>query len=90
MARLFVFSDNLAARVELIRDLLSGEWRAYCAGCSPAHDPRSDLLRDLHERFNLADAEQEAEQHVDECRRCADPGCRTAGRHDVGHRCRKP
>jgi hypothetical protein len=92
MARTFVFSDNLAARAELIHDDVAGEWRAYCAGCSPAYDRYDsgpDLLRDTHERFSLEDAEQVAAIHVDQCRRCADPDCRTQGRHDAGHRCRK-
>lgn len=92
MARLFVTSDNLAVRVELIQDDVEGYWRAYCAGCTPGYDRYDsgpDLLRDSRARFNLADAEDEAAAHADRCRRCADPDCRNGERHDAGHRCRK-
>ncbi len=93
MARTFVFSDNLTARVELVQDQVTGDWRAYCAGCGPERDRGDsdpDLLRDSHERFVFEDAEQVAAIHVDSCKRCADPDCRTERPHDAGHRCRKP
>lgn len=89
MARTFVYSDNLTARVELIRSPDGSEWAAYCVGCSTGRE-QSDLLHGAHERFNLADAARVAAIHVDACKRCADPDCRTMGRHDAGHRCRKP
>jgi hypothetical protein len=91
MARLFVYNDNLTARVELVqRD--DGSVAAYCAGCTPAYDPFGpidDMLTDSRERFALADARQFAAAHVDQCRRCVDAGCRTWGKHDAGHHCRK-
>jgi hypothetical protein len=93
MARLFVTSDNLATRIELISDDVEGNWRAYCAGCTPAYDrydSGADLLRGERARFNLEDAIEEVVMpHADRCTRCADSGCRNDTRHDSGHRCRK-
>jgi hypothetical protein len=88
MARLFVMSDNLAATVE-IRRTDEGDCAVFCIGCSAGSDDGVDLVADTHERFNLEDAEQVAALHADRCKRCADPDCRTEGRHDAGHRCRK-
>lgn len=92
MARLFVFSDNLAARVELTTYDDGGEeaYAAICAGCNRTRvGTGDDLLADTHERWTLADAEQVATLHADGCTRCADPECHAIGRHDAGHRCRK-
>ena len=93
MARLFVTSDNLAARVELMRDDADPEsaWVAICSGCATGRGVDADnLLRDERARFNLEDAIEEiVSPHADHCTRCADPDCRTDGRHDAGHRCRK-
>lgn len=94
MARLFVMSDNLATRVELIQDdtmSAEGEWVAICPGCATGRGlDADDLLRGERARFNLEDAIEEiAAPHADRCTRCADPDCRTEGRHDAGHRCRK-
>lgn len=88
MARLFVMSDNKYARVELIQDSESGWWSAFCCGCITGSGPRADDLL-FGERFNLDGAVQVAGDHADRCTRCADPDCRTKGRHDAGHRCRK-
>ena len=84
MARLFVYSDNLTARVEIDDPSGEGEYHAACVGCG------IDVVRDSRERFHFEDAVQAAAIHVDACKRCADPDCRTMGRHDAGHRCRKP
>lgn len=93
MARLFVTSDNLAVRIELMRDDADpeGAWVAICAGCVSGRGLDADnLLRDERARFNLEDAIEEiVSPHADRCTRCADPDCRTDGRHDAGHRCRK-
>ena len=90
MARMFVMSDNLAARVELIQDPATGEYTAFCVGCPTHRDAHADdLLHDTSERFSLADAERVAAIHADDCRYCADSDCRTDGAHLAGHRCRK-
>lgn len=82
MARLFVTSDNLAVRVEITDMTGMGYYEAKCIGCG------RDVLAE-RESFNLSDAIASAEIHADRCTRCADPDCRTDGRHDAGHRCRK-
>jgi hypothetical protein len=88
MARVFVFSDNMAARVEVIAT--DGVCYAYCIGCVTGRDSRADdLLEDTHEGYVFEDAVEVASIHADRCTRCADPDCRTEGRHDAGHRCRK-
>lgn len=87
MARTFVFSDNLTAQVEIIQDLETGYFAAYCAGCC-----RGREVADLTEGTNtvsMEDAQQIAENHADQCTRCADEACRNTARHDAGHRCRK-
>lgn len=93
MARLFVTSDNLAVRIELMADDTDreGAWVAICVGCATGRGLDADnLLRDEPTRLNLADAlEEVVEPHADRCIRCADTDCRTDGRHDAGHRCRK-
>lgn len=94
MARLFVTSDNLVTRIELMQDdsmSSEGAWVATCVGCASGRGlDADDLLRDERARFNLEDAiEEVVSPHADRCTRCADPDCRTAGRHDAGHRCRK-
>ena len=99
MARLFVTSDNLAVRIELMRDdemdgegnYIDSPWIAICVGCVTGRGLDADnLLRDERARFNLEDAIEEiVSPHADHCTRCADPDCRTDGRHDAGHRCRK-
>jgi len=90
MARVFVYSDNLAARVELVQDSADGRWAAFCAGCPTSPRAQDDnLLHDTHEQFVFEDAVEVAGIHVDRCTRCADADCRTEGRHDASHRCRK-
>lgn len=90
MARLFVYSNNLASRVELeLSELEEGAWTARCSGCSRAAGSDPDLLAGERERFNLNDAIEAARMHADGCMRCADTECRNALRHDAGHRCRK-
>lgn len=89
MARTFVFSDNLAARVEIVQDPLTGFFAAYCGGCGRGGYV-TNLVDDCHERFCMEDTQQVAELHADRCQRCADPECRNTARHDSGHRCRKP
>lgn len=90
MARLFVMSDNMSAVVEIRRDDETGAAHAYCVGCVTGRDPEADdLLTDAHECWNIADAMEVAAAHADRCLRCADRDCRTEGRHDAGHRCRK-
>lgn len=92
MARLFVMNDNQSARVEIMQDDTEEEltYVAVCFGCS--RDASSlkeyDLLFETSERSSLADAEQVASNHVDQCRRCADANCHAVGRHDAGRRCR--
>lgn len=84
MARLFVFNDNLTARVEIVDTTGAGDFAAECAGC------RADILSERAAAgYSEPDAIEEACAHVDRCRRCADPDCRTMARHDAGHRCRK-
>lgn len=93
MARLFVTSDNLATRIELIQDDTNPEGAlvAICIGCATGRGlDADDLLRGERSRFNLEDAlEEVVSSHADSCPRCADPDCRTEGRHDAGRRCRK-
>lgn len=85
MARTFVYSDNLAVRVEIGNDEHDGaSYTAICAG----HP--GDLVLDTHEMWSFEDACQVAEQHAESCRKCADDACRTPRPHDAGHRCRKP
>lgn len=88
MARTFIYSDNLSARVELTQDD-EGAYVAACAGCNRHVLIRSDLLEESRERFHFEDAEQVAAIHVDQCTRCADPDCQVIPRHDAGRRCRK-
>lgn len=82
MARLFVTSDNLAVRVEIEDATGEGDYTAICVGCN------FDVLIGS-QAFTLPDVIAEAEIHADRCARCADTDCRTDGRHDAGHRCRK-
>lgn len=89
MARVFVFNNNLTARVEIVQDAY-GTTHAYCIGCVTGRDARNDdLLDGTHERYVFEDAIEVAGIHADGCTRCADPDCRTEGRHDAGHRCRR-
>jgi hypothetical protein len=88
MARLFVMSDNLTARVEIVQDPVNGWYMAYCVGCSRGQDEPADLTADTN-TVTEQDATEIAGLHADRCKRCADPDCRTEGRHDAGHRCRK-
>lgn len=89
MARMFVYSDNLSARVELRVDDESGDYVAFCSGCSRGDVEPRDLL--FNERaWTAEDVQQFAAIHVDCCKRCADPECLTSGVHDEGRRCRKP
>lgn len=91
MARLFVYSDNLAARAELrTYETDDGEtaYAAFCAGCSRGSEDGIDLLADSRERWHPEDAQQATAIHVDSCKRCADPNCLTRERHDAGRRCR--
>lgn len=65
-------------------------WQSAPAAASGRGLDADNLLADERARFNLEDAIQEiVGPHVDRCTRCADPACRTEGRHDAGHRCRK-
>jgi hypothetical protein len=85
MARTFVYSDNLAARVEVAPDEYDGaSYVATCAGHS------GNLVEDSHEMWSFEDTCQVAELHADSCRKCADDACTTPRPHDAGHRCRKP
>lgn len=84
MARVFVFSDNLANRVEIEANPLDGTFSAYCYGCSNL----VDLVGGTHEGASLEDTEQVAEIHVDSCDRCAKDSCTAPRPHDLGHRCR--
>jgi hypothetical protein len=59
MARLYVYSDNLTARVELIQGPVDAIWRAYCIGCVA-----DDLLSGTHEGFGLEDAAEAAGMHT--------------------------
>lgn len=88
MARVFVMSDNLTARVEIVQDPVDGWYMAFCAGCSRDQEDPVDLTADTH-TVGMEEAAAIAENHVDRCQRCADPDCRTDVRHDAGHRCRK-
>jgi hypothetical protein len=83
MARLFVTNDNQTARVEIEDPVGEGIYYAACVGCGV------DLVRGARSRFNIEDSIEDASIHVDSCKRCADADCRTEGRHDAGHRCRK-
>lgn len=83
MARLFVFSDNLAARVEIGRDA-NDVPEVICAGCN------TNLWPEATEDTPEADLTNEAAIHADRCRRCADDDCYAIRPHDAGHRCRKP
>lgn len=89
MARLFVMSDNLAVTVEIRRNNEDGACAVICLGCSAGTVDGLDMVAGSRERWNLEDAEQVAAIHADRCRRCAATDCRTEGRHDAGHRCRK-
>jgi len=83
MARVFVFSDNFTTRVEVLTDR-PDDYAFACAGCGGTEqEPTGSGAR------RLADAIDDAGIHADRCKRCADPDCRTEGRHDAGHRCRK-
>lgn len=81
MARTFVYSDNLTARVELVTDPGDALVHTFCAGCA------AEIFD--HGFDTLDDAEQAAGPHVDRCTACADPACIVSTRHDAGHRCRK-
>lgn len=87
MSRIFVFSDNLAARVEVGREPDGGDYWAHCFGCATAS--YSNLVEDSRERFSFEDTAEAAEIHVDACKKCADDACTTPRPHDAGHRCRK-
>lgn len=87
MARTFVYSDNLAARVEIGQEPSGERYWAHCFGCS-VHS-YDNLVGDMHEQFVYGDTAEVAEIHADSCRRCADDVCRTPRPHDAGHRCRK-
>lgn len=84
MARTFVYSDNLAARVEVrvIDDTEYGTWGILCVGCNR-------WMPDPVEFDTTEDAIAAAEVHADQCPRCADDACRAPRPHDAGHRCRK-
>jgi hypothetical protein len=88
MARVFVFSDNLTARIEIVKDPVNGWFMAYCAGCSRGTAEPVDLTAETN-TVTEEDATEIAGPHADRCTRCADPDCRTQARHDAGHRCRK-
>jgi hypothetical protein len=85
MARTFVYSDNLATRVEIGQEPGDGTYWATCVG----HADNASLVDGTHERFVFEDTAQVAEIHADRCTRCADDDCRTPRPHDSGHRCRK-
>jgi hypothetical protein len=89
VARLFVYSDNLAARVELCEGT-DGVTAAFCAGCSRGSEDGIDLLADTHERFHAEDAQQVAAIHVDRCKRCAHEQCLVQKPHGAGRRCLRP
>jgi hypothetical protein len=87
MARTFVYSDNLAARVEIGQEPSGdGEYWALCVG----HATLTSLVADTHDMWSFEDTAQVAESHADSCRKCADDACTTPRPHDAGHRCRKP
>lgn len=87
MARVFVFNDNLSARVEIVKDRAEGWFMAFCDGCSRGLAEPMDLTADTN-TVTEEDATELASLHVDQCKRCADPNCLTTTRHDVGSRCR--
>jgi hypothetical protein len=87
MARTFVYSDNLAGRVEVGQEpTADGEYWALCVG----HATLTSLVDDSHEMWSFEDTVQVAELHAESCRKCADDACIMARPHDAGHRCRKP
>jgi len=90
MARLFVYSDNLAARVELrtCEEMGDAAYAAFCAGCSRGSEHGFDLLADSRDRWHAEDAQEVAAIHVDGCKRCADSRCLIRDPHDEGRRCR--
>jgi hypothetical protein len=84
MARTFVFSDNMAARVEIrpIDEVEYGTWGAFCIGCNR-------WLDDPIEFDSTEDAVSAAEVHADACQRCADDTCYAIRPHDPGPRCHR-
>lgn len=92
MARIFVMSDNLTTRVEIVDadDAEEFGMSAFCAGCGRGETERVDLLADERQRFHLEDAiEEVAAPYADCCRNCADDDCLIPTSHERGHRCRK-
>lgn len=59
MARIFVTTDDLLARVEITWMDETGSWLALCKECDES------LVAGTHEQFNLEDTVQAAEIHVD-------------------------
>ena len=60
MARLFVFSNDMTTRAEIVQDDETGAYRVFCGACLP-----TDLVKDTHEQSE-ADAVQVASIHVDQ------------------------
>lgn len=92
MARIFVMSDNLAAKVEVFDDPLTGKYAALCAGCNRglSATDSTDLLDGERGADHFEDAiEETAYPHADRCQNCADDACMIPTRHVRGHRCRK-
>lgn len=83
MARIFVTSDNQAARVEIVAVGDEGEFAAICLAHTRGRPWTNDdsLVRGLHERWNLADTIEVATSHADTCVRCASPDCSVPDPH---------
>jgi hypothetical protein len=85
MARIFVMSDDMTRRVEIMLDDYDGaSFIAICAGHASGRGLDADnLVHDTHEMWHLADTIDVAMTHVDSCTRCADPHCQTPGPHNA-------
>jgi hypothetical protein len=69
MARIFVMSNDLTRRVEIMPDDYDGaSFVAICAG-----HPNDNLVHDTHEMWSLADTIEVALTHVDHCARPLTP-----------------